>query len=299
MVGHQGFDSVTVDLQHGMIGFEAAVAMLQAISATPAVPLARVSKSDYALVMQLLDAGAYGMICPMISTAREAEEFVSYCRYPPRGQRSFGPARGLLYGGADYFDHADREIVTLAMLETREAVANADSILRTPELDGIYIGPNDLCLAYGKAPHPETDDPEVADIIAALARRARERNLVAGIFCSSGDGARRRIVDGFSMVTPGNDVNFLVRGSKEALAAARPGRRATRARYWILSGARGPAHQSSVRHAASPIAARTTQARDAHERNATYRHESQVGGARRKAAGSTWRSHAGGEARLR
>ena len=223
LVGHQGFDSVTVDLQHGMIGFEAAVAMLQAISATPAVPLARVSKSDYALVMQLLDAGAYGIICPMISTAREAEEFVSYCRYPPRGQRSFGPARGLLYGGADYFDHADREIVTLAMLETREAVANADSILRTPELDGIYIGPNDLCLAYGKAPHPETDDPEVADIIAALARRARDRNLVAGIFCSSGDGARRRIVDGFSMVTPGNDVNFLVRGSKEALAAARPG----------------------------------------------------------------------------
>ena len=82
VMGHQGFDSVTVDLQHGMIGFDAAVPMLQAISATPAVPLARVSKLDYALVMQLLDAGAYGIICPMVSTPREASDFASFCRYP-------------------------------------------------------------------------------------------------------------------------------------------------------------------------------------------------------------------------
>lgn len=221
VMGHQGFDSVTVDLQHGMIGFDAALAMLQAISSTPAVPLARVSKSDYALVMQLLDAGAYGIVCPMISTVKEAETFVSYCRYPPRGQRSFGPARGLLYGGADYFDKADGEILTLAMLETQEAVANADAILSLPGLDGIYIGPNDLCLAYGTPPRPETDDVEVSGVIADLCRKTRARNLIAGIFCSSGEGARQRIGEGFSMVTPGNDVSLLVRGSKEALAMAR------------------------------------------------------------------------------
>ena len=98
VMGYQGYDSVTVDLQHGMIGFDAAVPMLQAISATPAAPLVRVSRNDYALVMQLLDAGAYGVICPMISTPEEALRFVSYCRYPPAGQRSYGPARGLLYG---------------------------------------------------------------------------------------------------------------------------------------------------------------------------------------------------------
>ena len=126
-----GFDSVTVDLQHGMIGFDAAVAMLQAIASTPAVPLARVSRNEPALVMQLLDAGAYGIICPMISTVAEAELFVSACRYPPRGQRSFGPARGLLYGGPDYFDHADGEILTLAMLETAEiVVVNKSDIAR-------------------------------------------------------------------------------------------------------------------------------------------------------------------------
>jgi 4-hydroxy-2-oxoheptanedioate aldolase len=220
-MGHQGFDSVTVDLQHGMIGFEAAVAMLQAISATPAVPLVRVSKNDYALVMQLLDAGAYGVICPMVSTSREAADFVSYCRYPPVGQRSYGPARGLLYGGADYVDHANEQVLALAMLETREAVANAEAILATPGLDGIYIGPNDLCLAYGAKPAPETDDPQVAGVIVDLARRARAAGRIAGIFCSSGDGAARRVADGFDMVTPGNDVGLLVRGSKEALARVR------------------------------------------------------------------------------
>ena len=161
VMGHQGFDSVTVDLQHGMIGFDAAIPMLQALSST-AVPLARVSKNDPALVMRLLDAGAYGIICPMVSTPEQARDFVSACRYPPKGGRSFGPARGLLYGGADYFAHADREIVTLAMLETVEAVANADAILAVEGLDEICIGPNDLSLAYGKPPKSEPDDPELA-----------------------------------------------------------------------------------------------------------------------------------------
>lgn len=221
VMGHQGFDSVTVDLQHGMIGFDAAVPMLQAISSTPAVPLVRVSKSDYALVMQLLDAGAYGVICPMVSTPGEAKALASYCRYPPAGQRSFGPARGLLYGGPDYFGNANDAVLALAMLETREAVANADAILATPGLDGVYIGPNDLSLAYGRPPASEPDDPEVSGVIADLARRTRAAGKLAGIFCSSGEGARRRLAEGFGMVTPGNDVALLSGAAKAALAAAR------------------------------------------------------------------------------
>ena len=107
------------------------------------------------------------------------------------------------------------------MLETREAVAAADAILATPGLDGIYVGPNDLCLAYGQAPSPETDDPEVAATIVGLAARARSAGRIAGIFCSGGAAARRRAGEGFGMVTPGNDVSMLVRGAKEALAAMR------------------------------------------------------------------------------
>ncbi|MBL0936809.1 MAG: 2,4-dihydroxyhept-2-ene-1,7-dioic acid aldolase [Rhizobiaceae bacterium] len=221
VLGHQGFDSVTVDLQHGMIGFDAAIPMLQAISATPAVPMVRVSKNDYALVMQLLDAGAYGVICPMISTVKDAQDFVSYCRYPPTGQRSFGPARGLLYGGADYFVHADREILTFAMLETREAVANAEAIVAIDGLDGIYIGPNDLCLAYGKAPRAESDDPEVKAVIADLCGKTRAAGKAAGIFCSSGAGARQRLDEGFGIVTPGNDVGLLTQAARDAIAVAK------------------------------------------------------------------------------
>ncbi len=221
VMGHQGFDSVTVDLQHGMIAFDAAVAMLQAIASTPAVPLARVSRNEPALVMQLLDAGAYGIICPMISTATEAALFVSACRYPPAGQRSFGPARGLLYGGPDYFDHADREILALAMLETCEAIDNADDILAVPGLDGIYVGPNDLSLAMGRRPSAEPEDVEVADTILSLCRKTRAAGQVAGIFCSSGEAAARRIREGFTLVTPGNDVGLLSKASKAAIAAAR------------------------------------------------------------------------------
>lgn len=221
VMGHQGFDSVTVDLQHGMIGFEAAVAMLQAISATPAVPLARVSKNDDALIMQLLDAGAYGIICPMISSAAEAARFAAACRYPPRGTRSFGPARGLLYGGPDYFAHANDEILALGMIETAEAVAQIDAILEVPELDGIYIGPNDLCLAYGAAPRSEPADERVSGLIADLCRRTRACGKIPGIFCSSGSAAAERGAQGFALVTPGNDVGQLSAGARTALAAAR------------------------------------------------------------------------------
>lgn len=221
VMGHQGFDSVTVDLQHGMIGFDAAVAMLIALSSTPAVPLVRVSKNDYALVMQLLDAGAYGVICPMISTPQQAQDFASFCRYPPMGQRSFGPARGLLYGGADYFAHANTEILALAMIETQEAVGNIDAILATSGIDGIYVGPNDLSLAYNQQPASEPKDPALADLIVDLAARARAARRIAGIFCSSGTAAAQRLTDGFHMVTPGNDVGLLSGASKAAIATAR------------------------------------------------------------------------------
>lgn len=221
MMGHQGFDSVTVDLQHGMIGFETAVAMLQALSSTPAVPLARVSKNDYHLVMQLLDAGAYGIICPMISSVEDAERFVSFCRYPPQGQRSFGPARGLLYGGPDYFAHANDEILSFAMLETREAIATADDILAVDGLSGIYVGPNDLCLSYGLPPKAESDDEPVASLVRDLAARCRTRGRIAGIFCSGGAGARRRLAEGYAMVSPGSDVALLGSAARAGIAEAK------------------------------------------------------------------------------
>lgn len=221
VMGHAGFDVVTVDLQHGMIGFDAALAMFQAISSTPAIPFARVPKNDPAVVMHLLDAGAYGLICPMVSTPEQAEGFVSACRYPPSGSRSFGPARGLLYGGSDYFAHADDEIVALAMIETAEGLDNLDAIVATKGLDGIYVGPNDLCLALGVSPEAESEEPVVAEAVERIVQACRNAGKVAGIFCSSGAAAARRAEQGFALVTPGNDANLLGKAARDAVAAAR------------------------------------------------------------------------------
>jgi 4-hydroxy-2-oxoheptanedioate aldolase len=221
VVGMTGFDAVTVDLQHGMIGFDAALGMLQALSATSAIPLARVPVNDGAQIMRLLDAGAYGIICPMISTAEDAARFVSACRYPPLGDRSFGPARGLLYGGADYFQHANAEMLTIGMIETRSALDHLEAILATEGLDGIYIGPNDLSLALGHAPSSEPTAPEVVQAIAHICERTLAHNKIPGIFCSSGQAAAMRLAQGFRMVTPGNEANLLKQACVAALAAAR------------------------------------------------------------------------------
>src|SRR6185369_12322396 len=129
VMAHQGFDSLTVDMQHGVVDYQTAVTMLQAISTTPTVPLARVPWLDPGILMKMLDAAVYGVICPMINSAEEARRLVSACRYPPKGMRSFGPIRALLYGGADYPKHANDTILVIAMIETRDALTNLDEIL--------------------------------------------------------------------------------------------------------------------------------------------------------------------------
>lgn len=222
MVAAQGFDAVTVDCQHGMIGFETALTMLQAISTTSAIPFVRPSRNDPAEIMRFLDAGAYGIICPMISSAAEAAALVSACRYPPLGTRSYGPARGLLYGGSDYVAHANDEIVVLAMIETAAGLDALDAIVATPGLDGLYIGPNDLALALGHAAVPESDAPEMMAAIARVVSATRAHGKLSGIFCSGAAGAARRIGEGFDLVTPGNDATLLRAAMAAAVTGSRP-----------------------------------------------------------------------------
>jgi 4-hydroxy-2-oxoheptanedioate aldolase len=223
IIGMSGCDSVTVDLQHGMIGFDAALPILQTLSATPAVPIVRVPVNDGPQIMRALDAGAYGIICPMVSTAEQARRFVSACRYPPNGDRSFGPSRGLLYGGADYYQHADDAILTLAMIETQLGLDNLDEILSVEGLDGIFIGPNDLSLALGHAPSSEPTADVLVKAIAHILSRAQVHGKIPGIFCSSGQAAAMRIAQGFKFVVPGNDANILKQAATAAVSAAKGG----------------------------------------------------------------------------
>src|SRR5579871_1210207 len=146
-MAHAGWDSLTVDMQHGVVDYQAALAMLTAISSTSAVPMVRVPWLDPGIIMKSLDAGAYGVICPMVNSREEAQKLVSSVRYPPKGLRSFGPIRGLLYGGADYADHANDTMIAFAMIETKQALDNLDEIMSVEGLDAVYIGPNDLALA--------------------------------------------------------------------------------------------------------------------------------------------------------
>src|SRR5438067_3851662 len=168
IMAHQGFDSVTIDLQHGAVDYQAAVGMLQAISTTAAVPMVRVPWNEPILTLKLLDAGAYGVICPMINSKAQAEAFVDACRYPPRGSRSFGPNRAVLYGGADYWRHANEEILLFAMVETLEALADLEGITSVDGLDGVYVGPSDLSLSMGKAPSLDPQDDDVVQAIKQI-----------------------------------------------------------------------------------------------------------------------------------
>ncbi|MFT3666542.1 HpcH/HpaI aldolase family protein [Piscinibacter sp.] len=223
VMAHQGWDTLTIDMQHGVIDYPAMVSMLQAISTTPTVPIVRVPWLEPGLIMKTLDAGAYGVICPMVNTREEAQRFVAYTSYAPRGTRSFGPVRALLYGGADYPAHANDTIVRFAMIETAQALDNLDAILSVEGLDAIYVGPSDLSLALGCTPTFDDVDPKVAQAIDHIVARALAHGVRAGIHNGRSDVAKARIAKGFRFVTVGADARLLAAGSQQLLAEMRRG----------------------------------------------------------------------------
>ena len=222
VMAHQGWDSCTIDMQHGVIDYQNALNMLQAISTTEVTPLARVNWNEPGQIMKILDAGCYGIICPMVSNRKEAENFVQACLYPSKGYRSFGPVRGLLYGGSDYAKHSDNEILKLAMIETKEALEKLDEILDTPNLDGIYIGPADLSLSVGEEPGFDKQESTAAfKEITRILEAAKKRGLLAGIHNGTAEYAKKMIEKGFNLVTVGSDQRFMSSGAKTAIEKIR------------------------------------------------------------------------------
>lgn len=217
LMAHQGFDSLTVDMQHGVVDYQAAVSMLQAISTTATVPLVRVPWNEPGVLQKVLDAGAYGVICPMINSRAEAEAFVSACRYPPLGSRSFGPIRATLYGGADYPKHANDEVLTLAMIETKEAMAALDSILAVEGLDGIYVGPADLSNSLGCTPKFDQEEQPVVDAIQSIIKTTKRHGKVAGIHCGSPAYIKRMWDIGFDYATLLSDARMMAMKAGELL----------------------------------------------------------------------------------
>jgi 4-hydroxy-2-oxoheptanedioate aldolase len=223
IMAHQGWDTLTIDLQHGVVDYQAMVRMLQAISTTPTVPVVRVPWLEPGILMKTLDAGAYAVICPMVNTRDDAAKLVAWTTYAPKGTRSFGPVRALLYAGADYPQHADATVVRFAMIETAQALDNLDAILSVEGVDAIYIGPSDLSLALGCKPAFDEVEPKVAQAIDHILERARAHGLVAGIHNGSPETARARVAKGFRFVTVGSDARLLAAGSQQILQRMRGG----------------------------------------------------------------------------
>ncbi len=220
----QGYDSVTIDMQHGAIGYEGALGMLQAMRASGVVPMVRVPWLEPGAIMKALDAGAYGIICPMVNSRADAERLVSYMRYPPFGTRSFGPTRANFSAGAGYAAEANGEMLAFAMIETAEAMANLEEIVRTPGLDGVYIGPADLSLGLSQGALPpgfDRTEPEMVKAIHEILKAAKAAGIRAALHCGTPEYAARAMGWGFDMVTLSNDVRLLAAEASSTVRRAR------------------------------------------------------------------------------
>jgi 4-hydroxy-2-oxoheptanedioate aldolase len=218
-----GWDSVTIDMQHGTADYADLLALLPIIEKAGAAPLVRVPWLDEAAIMRALDAGALGIIAPMIEATDDARRLVAACLYPPLGRRSFGPIRARLAQSQAYTDtaRANTEIICFAMIETRLAVDNLDAILAVPGLGGVYIGPADLALAYGYKPGFDREELEMLELLEHIRTRCTAADLPCGLHCGAPDYAARMAGRGFSLLTVGSDARFLEAGARAAVAAFR------------------------------------------------------------------------------
>lgn len=221
-LAHVGWDYLCLDLQHGLIGYDGLLRGLTAVDAAQGpAGLVRVEANDRTYIGKALDAGARGVIVPLIDTAEDAALAVSYSRYPPVGVRSYGPMRSQLRVGPLPAE-ANDAVVVLAMIETPEGLENVESICAVPGLDGIYVGPSDLRIAVGGASPADSSVDEVFDAaLVRIADAAAAAGIACGIHTPSGEVAARRLTQGFTFATVASDLTHLKAASEAHLVAAR------------------------------------------------------------------------------
>ena len=229
IMANQGFAWVCVDTQHGAIDYAAAFPMLQAISTTGAVPFVRVPWNEPSIIMKYLDAGAYGVVVPMVSNRAEAEAAVRACRYPPEGLRSYGPNRVAYYAGDGYAQQANAEVACIVMIETAEALDNLDEILSVPGVDAAYIGPSDLNQALGRGPRDDVFDPLHWGTCERIREACERHGVIPGIHTWGASYASRYAEAGFKMIMLTTDTQGMIEGAKAQLAALQPALNAVKA----------------------------------------------------------------------
>lgn len=215
----QGFDLLTVDLQHGQFDRHSAAAAIRIILTSGAAPFVRLAGPEPDMINAMLDAGAVGLICPFISTPEDAAAFVEPCRYPPVGMRSYGPLMASLRHGPDYFQKAADLVVCLGMIETKSGYDTVEAIAATPGLDGLFIGPNDLALALGGVPQSDNSSESALETYRRVLGAAKAANKACGIYNTSPAYGAQMAAMGFDLVNAATDAGLLLGGAHAALKA--------------------------------------------------------------------------------
>jgi len=208
IMAEAGFDSITIDLQHGMFSFEKCRDIIQIIEKYKIFPIVRVPSNDIGIINKVLDTGAFGVICPLINNKIDVEKFTNACFYPPKGNRSFGPTL-VNIDHDNYFDKSNKELLSISMIETRESVNCLQDILENKNLDMIYVGPYDLSISYGFMPDKVFIEKKMLKTYKQILKSAKNFNKKTAIHCSGTDTANYFLKMGFDMVTISTDLNLL------------------------------------------------------------------------------------------
>ena len=221
VMARAGWDTLTLDFQHGMFGFDTALSMIQAVQTTDTPIIARIPSGDLALAMKCLDAGVEGIIAPMIETSEDCAALVSACRYPPIGTRSLGPTRSILRSGPLTPQQANTRVAVLPMIETARALENLEAIAAVPGVDGLFVGPGDLGLSlYGES-RLDADDPAFLSILSRVADSASAHGIAAGLFTLNPTYARTAIALGYRLVAVSSDVRLLSGAARSTVDAVK------------------------------------------------------------------------------
>lgn len=216
------FDSLVLDMQHGMFDEAAVLASVAAAALEGKPALVRLPVDCGGLASRVLDFGAAGVICPMVNSPEDAARMVGYTRFPPVGARSWGPRRAIPLSGlsaAEYLAQANDLTLTIAMIETRQALHNLDAILAVPGIDAVFVGPSDLSVSLSGG--ADLDSPQVAAALDYVVQRATAAGKFAGVFAITHAYAAQQVARGYRFVAVQQDALFLQTAANAAVATVR------------------------------------------------------------------------------
>lgn len=226
-LAREAFDAVALDMQHGAIDFDGAMRSILSVALAGKPTIVRVPVGEFALASQLLDAGACGILAPMINSRDDARRLVDFAKYPPLGQRSWGPRTALPLSGLDataYLNAANAMTQAIAMIETRAALDALDDILAVDGVDGVFVGPSDLSIALSGGATLEPRGAALMTEARRIAERAKAHGKFAAMFCFDGADARAMLALGYRLCTIASDHALIRAAARSELAAARAGR---------------------------------------------------------------------------